>query len=157
MDKLDYIYILAVALTVIFAVTWNYGSFSSNVEQTNLINQTLLNLHEDRAREQQTKHEDEARENQSTKIRAEIQQQLDTLTKKIEKMIIRENNTTQKTYEDNHKILKNQETVMKQHEKVAIDHDAIQNDVRNTTLSNNEMLKEVLNYTKKIYETFKNK
>lgn len=108
---------------------------ADKINQTQeLVNQTQIQLHEDEARQNQTDHEDRARFMQAQQIRNDIRQLLEEHDNRTKNYIQRENNTTQR-------ILQNQEIVMAQHQKVGIDHNKIQDLVKNITLENNQMLK----------------
>ena len=101
------------------------------------INQTQLFLestkHEDEARDNQSQFEMQGRSNQTKTILNGTQDYLENHHQGLLDYIDRTNNTT-------NKIIDNILDISNQHKQVAKDHDLIQNEVRNVTNENRDML-----------------
>ena len=151
MDRMLAIIILFLGAMILTAAVVAMGAVPAIFTTKDLVNQTLLIQHAENQSMRQMQHEDIQRFIQSSEIRNNTKDLLEEHDNKVRDYIMRENNTTNRILEElknntsqNIMILKNQEKVMAQHNKISKDHDRIQDLVKNVTMENNEMLKHVL-------------
>lgn len=151
MDRMLAIIILFLGAMILTAAVVAMGAVPAIFTTKDLVNQTLLIQHAENQSMRQMQHEDIQRFMQSSEIRNNTKDLLEEHDNKVRDYIMRENNTTNRILEElknntsqNIMILKNQEKVMGQHNKISKDHDRIQDLIKNVTMENNEMLKHVL-------------
>src|SRR5688500_4661200 len=174
MKRSDFYFIIVMATLLTVIILWQFGNLSTNKETQQIANQTLIQLHEDKARENQTaiqqKFEEEGREKQ-TKINKAL---LMEMKQELKSYIINQNQTTQKELQYQREALENQEIMIKQiksamqqndnitkdifrisqeHKQVAKDHDSISTDIQNVNNNTDKSLyKYGENTIKKLYE-----
>ena len=161
MKRSDFYFIIVMATLLTVIILWQFGNLSTNKETQQIANQTLIQLHEDKARENQTaiqqKFEEEGREKQ-TKINKAL---LMEMKQELKSYIINQNQTTQKELQYQREALENQEIMIKQiksamqqndnitkdifrisqeHKQVAKDHDSISTDIQNVTNNTDKSL-----------------
>ena len=161
MKRSDFYFIIVMATLLTVIILWQFGNLSTNKETQQIANQTLIQLHEDKAREKQTaiqqQHEDEGREKQTNITKTAILE----MKQELKSYIDRQNNTTQKELQFQRQALINQETMIKQiksamqqndnitkdifrisqeHKQVAKDHDALSTDIQNVTNNTDKSL-----------------
>ena len=161
MKRSDFYFVIVMTALIAIIIMWQFGNLSTNKETQQIANQTLIQLHEDKARENQTaiqqKFEEEGREKQ-TKINKAL---LMEMKQELKSYIINQNQTTQKELQYQREALENQEIMIKQiksamqqndnitkdifrisqeHKQVAKDHDALSTDIQNVTNNTDKSL-----------------